>query len=57
MIPKQTTEPISIEAATRSPMIAPAASMISEPSIPIVYFVSRSRPSAVGRKGSSAGKA
>ena len=49
--------PTSIEAATRSPMMAPAATMMSEPSIPIVKRVSRSRPRAVGRKGISAGKA
>jgi hypothetical protein len=37
-------------------MIAPAATMISEPSKPMVYFVSQSRAAATGRSGISAGK-
>ena len=48
-------EPTSIDAATRSPMIAPAATMISEPSMPSVYFVSRSRARGPGPKGISEG--
>ena len=38
-------------------MIAPAATMISEPSMPSVYFASRSRAAAEGQKGISAGNA
>ena len=48
-------EPTSIDAATRSPMIAPAATMISEPSMPIVYRLSRSRANGNGPKGISLG--
>ena len=48
---------MSIEAATRIPMIAPAATMISDPSKPRVYFVSQSRAAATGSRGISAGKA
>ena len=48
-------DPTSIDAATRRPMIAPAATMISEPSMPIVYFVSRSRAKPPGPKGISLG--
>ena len=57
MIPKQINDPTSIEMATRIPMIAPAATIINEPSMPIVYLVSMSRPNADGQNGNSVGKA